>query len=188
MFSKTKVYKFQGVAKNYMRRVTRSNVYNKASLARIFAKFIDILISFLCSLFLGKLGLCLGLSYLMIADSLFNGESFGKKVLGLRVISLIDAESCTFKQSFVRNLPVFAPLVFTFAEGWGGLISFLTLIPIYSIEIYLIIDPKSYHRMGDILAETTVIGNDPTVEINSNLHMQRANLSEQSMSSHLHSV
>src|SRR5690606_39227145 len=94
-------------------------------------------------------------------DALFEGESLGKKILGIRVIDINERTPCSLRQSFVRNIPVFAPLMFSTISGWGWVIALFGFIPMCALEIYLIMKVDSFHRVGDVLAETTVIGNDP---------------------------
>jgi uncharacterized RDD family membrane protein YckC len=45
-----------------------------------------------------------GALYTLLADGLEGGQSIGKRVLGLRVVSMATGASCTFGQSFLRNL------------------------------------------------------------------------------------
>lgn len=47
---------------------------------------------------------CLALYYLLFQDGFENGQSWGKKLLATRVIGVETGASCTFGQSFLRNL------------------------------------------------------------------------------------
>lgn len=89
------------------------------------------------------------------------GESIGKKLLGLKVISLEDGKQCSPKSSMIRNLPLTIPLIFFIFPIVGVIIGLILLIPFVSFEIYLIMKLDSFHRLGDIMANTTVIANDP---------------------------
>ena len=49
-------------------------------------------------------GAILGALYTLLADGLEGGQSFGKRLVGIRVVSMETGAPCTFGQSFVRNL------------------------------------------------------------------------------------
>jgi uncharacterized RDD family membrane protein YckC len=93
-------------------------------------------------------------------DSIQNGQSVGKKIIGLRVISIEDGSPCTHRQSFIRNLPITIPLFFSIIPIWGWMFSVLLAIPLIGLEIYLIYNLHSGHRLGDVMAETTVMSHD----------------------------
>jgi hypothetical protein len=131
-----------------------------ARMARLFAKLIDFLLVLILALFLHPFGLLLGLIYMSLADSLFDGQSIGKKLIGFMVLSLEDGKPCRPKQSFVRNLPFIIPMVFVIIPFWGWIIGFILLIPLVTLELFLLSRLDSAHRLGDVLADTTVIAND----------------------------
>ena len=89
------------------------------------------------------------------------GQSVGKRFLGLRVISLKDGSSCSLQQSIYRNLPFIIPLSFAIVPLWGWIFCLLLLVPLCALELYLIFTLDSGHRLGDVMADTSVIGNDP---------------------------
>jgi uncharacterized RDD family membrane protein YckC len=161
MAKQRQTLQFKTGKSNFSGRYDSSKVVLKARLSRLFAKIVDLGVFFLSYLFFGKAGVVGGCVYLLIADSLFLGESLGKKLFGLRVLDLEKAIPCNLKQSIIRNLCVVAPLIFLYSGGWAILVTLIAMIPFYGIEIYIIMNPHSFHRIGDIMAETTVIGNDP---------------------------
>ena len=71
-----------------------------------------------------------------------------------------DGSPCNHKQSFIRNLPIIIPLFFSIIPIWGWMFSFLLAIPLIGLEVYLIYNLHSGHRLGDVMAETTVIAPD----------------------------
>lgn len=130
-------------------------------MTRVLAKAVDfIMVAFLGLLFY-PFGLLLGITYFVIADSLYNGQSAGKKLMGFAVISLEDGKPCSLKQSAIRNLPFIIPLSIALIPFWGWIISSLLLVPLVFLEIYLLFKLDSTHRLGDVMADTTVIANDP---------------------------
>ncbi len=124
------------------------------------AKLIDLFIVMVLSSIFYPVTLLFGLVYAALADSIQNGQSVGKKIIGLRVISVEDGSPCTPKQSFVRNLPILIPLFFSIIPIWGWMFSFLLAVPLIGLEIYLIYNLHSGHRLGDVMAETTVVAID----------------------------
>ncbi len=148
----------------YFERYQKSPVLFRARLSRLAAKAVDFGV-FIVFLFVpGQLGLILGLTYIALADSLFDGESLGKKILGIRVIDLEEGTACSPRQSFVRNIPILIPFLFCFFGDWGWVVTLLSLLPLSMLEVYLVMKLDSFHRVGDILAQTSVIGNDPHCE------------------------
>ena len=60
-----------------------------------------------------------GALYTLLADGLEGGQSIGKRVLGLRVVSMATGAPCTFGQSFLRNLllMILGPIDWIFIFG-----------------------------------------------------------------------
>lgn len=128
--------------------------------SRLTAKLIDLFIVLLLAGIYYPITLLFGLVYAALADSIQNGQSVGKKIIGLRVISVDDGSPCTPKQSFIRNLPILIPLFFSIIPIWGWMFSFLLAVPLIGLEVYLIYNLHSGHRLGDVMAETTVMAHD----------------------------
>jgi len=130
-----------------------------AWLSRLMAKCIDIFVALILSITVYPFGVLLALTYLSFGDSLQNGQSIGKKLLGLSVVSLEDGSYCSFKQSIIRNLPLTVPLFFMIIPLWGWFFSALIGIPMVLFEIYLLLKIESGNRLGDVMADTTVMAN-----------------------------
>lgn len=142
------------------RRYLLKSQFRIARISRLIAKAIDLLIVLALSLLLYPLGLLIACVYMAIADSLNNGQSFGKKFMGFTVISLIDGEPCSRKQSVIRNLPLLIPMVFCLLPFWGWIFAGILATPLIFLELYLMFKLDSAHRLGDVMADTTVIAND----------------------------
>ena len=140
--------------------ILRSSI-RTAKLSRIIAKGIDLFIVLILAMLFYPFGLLLSLTYLAISDSLHGGQSVGKKFIGFSVISLEDGKPCTPKQSVIRNLPLLIPLAFSIIPPWGIIFCTILIIPLVLLELYLLFKLDSGHRLGDVMADTTVIGNDP---------------------------
>lgn len=135
-----------------------------AKMARVLAKVVDLFIAFILILPFYPLGVFFALFYLAFCDYLQDGQSVGKKFIGLRVVSLEDGSPCSKRQSAVRNLPFLIPIVFLIFPLWGGIITALVGIPLCLLELYLILNLDSGHRMGDVMADTTVMAHDDSRE------------------------
>jgi len=131
-----------------------------ARLSRLLAKAIDLFLVLILSIFFFPVGIILSVVYIAISDSLQDGQSVGKKIIGFAVISLEDGSPCSVRQSVIRNLPILIPLGFAILPIWGWIIAILIGVPLISLEIYLLYKLDSGHRLGDVMADTTVIAND----------------------------
>jgi uncharacterized RDD family membrane protein YckC len=138
-----------------------------ARITRLLAKVIDLFILTILSLLFYPFGLILAITYIAICDSLHNGQSVGKRFMGFAVISLEDGTPCSAKQSLIRNLPIVVPMIFAIIPLWGWIFCSILSIPLMIMEVYLLFKLDSGHRLGDVMADTTVIANDPNrVDLN----------------------
>ncbi len=129
---------------------------------RLIAKSIDIGLVTIGAIFYYPMGLILGIIYLAVSDSLYDGQSIGKRFMGFGVVSLIDGSPCSAKQSFIRNLPFTIPFFFLVFPVGGWFFSAIFATPLAIMELYFLFKVDSPHRLGDILADTTVIADDGT--------------------------
>lgn len=135
-----------------------------ARLSRMIAKAIDLFIVLMLAVFFYPVGIILATAYLCVCDAIQNGQSVGKKFMGFAVISLEDNMPCSIKQSIIRNLPFSVPLFFSIIPLWGWVFTLLIGIPLISLELYLLFTIDSGHRLGDVMADTSVMANDGTRE------------------------
>lgn len=131
-----------------------------ARLSRLIAKAIDLSIVVIFSLILYPVGLILGIVYIALSDGFSGGQSIGKRLMGFSVISLEDGQACSYKQSLVRNLPLLIPLIFAIIPFWGWVIGFVLGVGLVGLELYFLYNLDSGHRLGDVMADTSVMGND----------------------------
>ncbi len=66
-------------------------------LNRFIAKAVDLLIVGFFSEIFYPYGLIAGLLYLLIGDGFFNGQSLGKKLIGLKVVTASDEKKLSLK-------------------------------------------------------------------------------------------
>ena len=84
---------------------------------------------------LGVAGFVLAAAYLLLADGLPNGQSIGKRVLGIAVIDQRTRKPCTYFQSFGRNF----------------------LLALLGIFDWIFIFGRKHQRLGDMAANTIVV-------------------------------
>ena len=133
-------------------------------LNRIIARAIDFIIVAALYEAIPRIGFFAGLTYLLIADGLFEGRSVGKKLIGLRVIIYNKTETitaCSFKESILRNIPFAAGFVvfgiFNMMPIIGWIFSFITVAIVVLFEGLILLGSEKGMRLGDELAKTYVI-------------------------------
>ena len=131
-----------------------------AKLTRLIAKAIDLFIVLCLSVWFFPLGVVLGVIYMSICDGLNNGQSVGKKFMGFAVKSLEDGTPCSYKQSVIRNLPFTLPLLITSLPIIGWILGPILGVVLIGFELYLLYNLDSGHRLGDVMADTSVMAND----------------------------
>jgi uncharacterized RDD family membrane protein YckC len=141
------------------RKYIRKSTFRVALLSRLIAKLIDTFLVLVLSFAFYPLGIIISVAYLAWSDSLAGGQSVGKSFMGFKVISLEDGAPCSLRQSVVRNLPLLIPLILTIIPLWGFILAFLLGVPLIGIELYFLFRLDSGKRMGDVLADTTVMAN-----------------------------
>lgn len=90
--------------------------------------------------------------YDLVCEMFFNGQSLGKKIMGIRVISL-NGEQASFGQYLIRWL--FRLVDFTFTSGLCALI--------------MVAATERRQRLGDMIAGTTLVKTKPRTNINQTL-------------------
>jgi uncharacterized RDD family membrane protein YckC len=122
-------------------------------LLRTVAKILDFIIIAAAVEIVPKAGFFAGLVYLLIGDGLFDGRSLGKKLIGLRVVSVDTNTPCTFRDSILRN-SIFGIGLLFYKIPWFGWI--LTAV-ISVLEFIILLGSRDGMRFGDEIAKTVVI-------------------------------
>jgi len=111
------------------------------------------------------LGLCfLPVVSFVIKDSFYQGQSYGKKMMGLIVIDLETNQPCEMNTSLLRNF-VYLFLfflyggvhLFEFKESANLKIMLLWIMPLFLIALLCVIIQHEGRRLGDFAAKTQVI-------------------------------
>ena len=92
--------------------------------------------------------------YILIRDGLFDHRSIGKKLIGLRVVSLEDSvPASTYRDSIIRNVPLVLAYFLFLIPYVGWIFCLLALCA----EYLIVIGDKMGMRIGDMLARTQVV-------------------------------
>jgi len=129
------------------------DVKSASLLLRAIAKTLDFIIIAAAAEVIPKAGFFAGLAYLLIADGLFDGRSFGKKIIGLRVVSADADKPCSFRDSILRN-SIFAIGYLLYRIPWFGWV-FIVIAMV--LEFIILLGSKNGMRLGDEIAKTRVV-------------------------------
>lgn len=124
---------------------------------RLLAKFLDLLVVAALAAFPTWVGTAAGLTYALVADGLAEGQSIGKKIVGLRVTGE-HGRPCDFLQSLQRNLTIAVALVLVFQRVpfvWPLL--WLLGLAILLLEAFLVATDDEALRLGDRFSSTHVV-------------------------------
>ena len=122
-------------------------------LVRTVAKILDFIIIAAAAEIVPKAGFYAGLTYLLIGDSLFDGKSLGKKLVGISVISTVSQKPCTIRDSIIRN-SIFGVGYFFSKFLWFG---WIFVLVISAFEFIVLLGNKEHMRLGDEMAKTLVL-------------------------------
>lgn len=128
-------------------------------LNRLLARGIDTLIA-VALLILGKalwwpFGVLLACGYCAASDGFSEGQSVGKKILGLRVEDYATATGCDLGASCVRNLP-FVLALFLASAPLLWIFFLIFAVPLLVLELFILVSVDSGVRLGDVLANTQI--------------------------------
>lgn len=130
---------------------------------RISARVIDIIVTlilyFAGDLFFPWLGMTIALGFGALQDSMGVGQSVGKRMMGLRVVEEPHRTACSVQSSIIRNLPFILLFLFCLVPTLR-FIGALVVFPVLCLESYLLYHLDSGTRLGDILANTSVVEYD----------------------------
>jgi uncharacterized RDD family membrane protein YckC len=135
--------------------VDRRQYLKKAGfLNRLIARAIDLII----------VGYFAGITYLLIADGLFEGRSIGKRLMGLKVVARNSGDTvavCGIRESIFRNFPFAIGYIlfgiFKAIPVIGWIISFVIIAVILLFESLVMIGSEEGMRLGDEIAKTRVV-------------------------------
>ena len=120
---------------------------------RAAAGFVDFLIIVGLERLPDVLGFLAAAGYLLLRDGLFEGQSAGKRLIGIRVTLMDKGQTATYRESIIRNIPLALAFMLFFIPYAGWILCPVVL----SIECLAAIGDDRGMRIGDMLARTWVI-------------------------------
>jgi uncharacterized RDD family membrane protein YckC len=120
---------------------------------RAVAGFIDLLIVIALARLPDVIGFLAAVGYILVRDGLFDRQSIGKKVIGLRIALVDNAEgSASFRESIVRNVTLAVAFLLFRVPYAGWILGPLML----GVEALAALGDERGMRIGDLLARTSV--------------------------------
>lgn len=131
--------------------------YPKADLTlRILARLADFVFALAIARILPPFGPLLAAAYLLLADGIHHGQSFGKRIFGVRAVVVSRRAPAGFRESILRNAPFGLVMVFAAVPIlWPVLI--VAGVPIVAFETWQVFEDKLGIRIGDFFADTQVV-------------------------------
>jgi uncharacterized RDD family membrane protein YckC len=128
---------------------------------RAIAGFVDLLIVIGLARLPDVIGFLSAVTYILIRDGLFERQSVGKKVIGLRIASADDpVTAITFRESIIRNVTL-ALAFLLFQVPYAGWV--LGPVALF-IEFLMVLGDERGMRIGDLIARTVALpGRSPLV-------------------------
>jgi uncharacterized RDD family membrane protein YckC len=120
---------------------------------RLLAKAADALVALLFAWLVPAVGVAMAVAYLLFCDALPNGQSPGKRLLGVKVVHVPTRQSCTVRPSVIRNLPVAIAAAAMLANTFLAIVA----LPIVLFELYMAYTDALGIRIGDVFADTQVV-------------------------------
>jgi uncharacterized RDD family membrane protein YckC len=127
----------------------------KANLTtRTVADFIDLLIVIGLARLPDVIGFLAATGYILVRDGLFDQQSVGKKVIGLRVASADEpGRAGSFRESIIRNMPLAMAFLLFWIPFAGWVLGPLAL----GVEGLAALGDERGMRIGDLLARTYTV-------------------------------
>jgi len=129
---------------------------------RYLAKGLDLIIMVIIAMVLQTvwypIAAVVAIAYALLHDGMNNGVSPGKKLLGLKVLSIHHPSTpISWRDSAMRNISFGILTFFAVIPVFGWILMFIVGIPLILFEAYLVYSLESGYRLGDILAHTKVV-------------------------------
>ncbi len=130
--------------------------YSKVKVVtRVVAALIDGVISYVIS-FIPVVGAIIGAVYMLLKDGLFEGQSVGKKVMNIQVITEHGIKA-DFGASARRNVIFALPIIIMIIPVIGWILAPIISVIILVVEFMKILNEPKGRRIGDTWAGTQVI-------------------------------
>ncbi len=104
-----------------------------------------------------RAGAVLAIFYVLLADGMFEGQSIGKRIFGIKVVHLPTRSSGRKRDSTLRNAPLALPILLGMMPEVGPVAFVAGAVVIGSVETWRVIREPLGLRFGDIWAQTQVV-------------------------------
>ncbi|MFZ5468364.1 MAG: RDD family protein [Myxococcota bacterium] len=132
--------------------------YPKASLLlRGAARLIDLAVAYGLYRIAGPAGVVTALLYLLFADGMFQGQSVGKRLCGVKVIYLPTRAAARYRDSVLRNAPFGLVMILGMMPDLGDKAFVAGTLVIGGVEAFKVVRDALGIRLGDVWAQTQVI-------------------------------
>ncbi|MHB8845118.1 MAG: RDD family protein [Nitrospirota bacterium] len=122
--------------------------------SRAVAGFIDLLIVIALARLPDVIGFLAAAGYILVRDGLFDSQSAGKKVIGLRVVPADNAPGkASYRESIIRNTTLAAAFLLFRVPYAGWFLGPLVL----GVEALAALGDERSMRVGDLLARTWTV-------------------------------
>jgi uncharacterized RDD family membrane protein YckC len=123
---------------------------------RVFARAFDLLIFLALARAFEPVGAALGLTYILVADACWRGQSPGKRLFGVTVLRIPPGVGAGLSVSLLRNLPLAVALLLLLVPVVALVLFPLLGLPLLLAETWLTrVGPRG-RRMGDVLGDCYV--------------------------------
>ena len=129
---------------------------------RVIAALIDGVMSAVVG-FIPVIGAIVGAAYMLLKDGLFEGQSVGKKVMKLQVITESGSKA-DFAVSAKRNFIFAIPVIIMIIPILGWIVAPILSLVILIVELMKVMNEPKGRRLGDIWAGTQVINFDESAQ------------------------
>ena len=126
---------------------------------RFIAALIDGILTSMVSWFIPILGAIISTVYMLIKDGLFEGQSIGKKVMNLKVVTTHGVKA-DFNVSVKRNIIFAIPSILMIIPVLGWILAPILALVILIVEVMKIMSDPKGRRLGDQWADSMVVAAD----------------------------
>jgi len=133
--------------------------YPKCSLLlRAGARFFDMAVAWALWVTTGQVGAVIAILYVLLADGMFEGQSAGKRLFGIKVVHLPSRMSAHYRESCLRNAPFgLIVLLAMLPDALGPVAALGGLLVIGGVEGWNVVRDPEGIRLGDVWGQTQVV-------------------------------
>ncbi len=133
--------------------------YPKAALwMRLGARLVDVGVAWGLYVGCGAAGGVMALHFLLLADGMFQGQSVGKRIFGVKVMHLPTRSAARHRDSTLRNAPLALIVLLGLMPPPLGAVAFVAgLAVIGGVEALRVVRDPLGLRLGDTWAQTQVV-------------------------------